>query len=91
MRKRIDPATPLADPSWVWSLAVSVTIVIAKLSAHPIKKTPKETSDAARALVFGPQLATALQLSVNSMQGTGKNFYHLHAKKIPPINNAPNV
>jgi hypothetical protein len=62
MRKRIDPATALALPSWAWSLALKVTIVMAKLSVHPMKNTPKETSVAARALVFGVQVATPAQI-----------------------------
>ena len=87
MRKRIDPATPLALPSYVWSLAVKVTIVMAKLSVHPMKKTPKETSAAARALVFGVQVATPGHMSVNVVETTMQIMnINLHAKKIPPSN-----
>jgi hypothetical protein len=57
MRKRIDPAIPAEVPKANWSLAVSVTIVMAAPSVHPIKNTPNETSTDARTLVPTPHVA----------------------------------
>jgi hypothetical protein len=60
IRKRSEPATPLALPSSFWFLTVSVTRVMDKLSAQPMQKTPKETSVAASARVSGVHVATPM-------------------------------